>query len=69
MQVTQISPMTGKENTKEIDCTLEQFTLWQNGAHIQDVMPKLSPADREFLISGSTQEDWDAMFPEEENEG
>lgn len=69
MDVTQVSPVTGKENTRDINCTLEQFTLWQHGAHIQDAMPNVSPEDREFLISGSTPEDWETLFPEEEDEG
>ena len=62
MQVTKRSAITGKLHTLEIDITPEQVAQWQAGGMIQDVCPNLSVADREFLISGSTQEEWDKFF-------
>lgn len=63
MQITKISQLTGKEHTREIPVTLDQIVRWKDsGAHIQDALPALSDEDREFLISGSTPEEWAATF-------
>ena len=35
---------------------------WVDGALIQDVMPHLKPEEREFLMTGITPAEWDAMF-------
>jgi hypothetical protein len=61
MQVTRKSPF-GKERTLEINITEEQYKRWENGEMIQDVCPNLSKDDREFLISGSTKEEWEQFF-------
>lgn len=34
------------------------------GAHVQDAFPNLSPAEREFIISGTSPEGWDIAFGE-----
>ena len=62
MLITKTSPRTGTENTMELDVTPDQLNAWQNGALIQSVMPHLSIPEREFLISGYTEEDWEIMF-------
>lgn len=62
MQVTKRSRISGKEHTQEIDITQEQWDRWKAGEMIQDVCPHLSVDDREFLISGSTKEEWDQFF-------
>lgn len=54
MLITKISAFTGKEPTQEIDVTEAQLEAWKSGALIQDVMPHLSPDDREFLLTGVT---------------
>lgn len=70
MLITRTSPLTGRDNTREIDVTPEQLSRWQGGSGlIQDVMPHLSADDREFLISGSTPEDWATMFPPRDEDG
>lgn len=66
MELTRKSLLTGQTHTLNIDVTQEQLDAWAAGACIQDVAPQLSAADREFIISGSTQEEWDAAFPDED---
>jgi len=66
MKITKTSLLTGITRTLDLDVTKEQYQLWQNGELIQDVMPHLSPEDREFLISGVTQAEWNNQFPGEE---
>jgi len=65
MQITKVSGASGVTHTREIDVTPEQLKNWQDGALIQNAMPHLSPDDREFLMTGITPEEWDAMFGEE----
>jgi hypothetical protein len=71
IQISMVSPVTGQTNTRDINCTLEQYQAWRAGAgYIQAVMPQVSADDREFLLSGCTPEDWDELFdadPEQED--
>ena len=46
----------------EIDVSEKQITLWMEGALIQDVMPNLTPEEREFLMTGITPAEWDEAF-------
>jgi hypothetical protein len=64
MQITKFSPHSMKDHTREIDVTQSQLDRWQAGELIQNVMPHLSPDDREFLMTGLTPEDWEEMFPD-----
>ena len=49
----------------DLDITHDQLNKWRLGALIQDVMPHLTPGEREFLISGCTPDDWDSLFDDE----
>ena len=61
------SPLSGKTNTMEINCTADQIRRYNEGQeHVQDIFPELSLEEREFLISGITPEEWDEIFGEEE---
>ena len=66
MQFTMTSLLSGVTRTRDIPCTQAQYDAWKAGTHIQDAMPDVSPEDREFLISGTTQEEWDESFGEDE---
>ena len=58
MIIKRVSPLTGRENTMDIDVTVEQLIQWKEGRLIQDVMPSLTPDEREFIMTGYTPEDW-----------
>ena len=64
MLVTRKSILTGVVRILKLDITKEQYEAWQRGELIQNVMPHLSDADREFLISGVTQEECNDAFPD-----
>ena len=67
--VGRTSMLSKKFNVKVMKFTLSQFKAWQDkGAMIQDTFPHLSPAEREFLMTGSTTEDWDAAFGSDKEE-
>jgi hypothetical protein len=44
---------------RDLPITQEQYDAWAGGALIQEAMPHLSADDREFLMTGSTPEEWD----------
>jgi len=62
MNITKISGLTGNTHTMDIDVTMAQLEAWQGGELIQRVMPNLSADDREFLMTGSTPQEWDDVF-------
>lgn len=65
MLITKKSLITGKVHTKEIDVDERALHDWQAGhGLIQDPMPNVSAADREFIMTGITQEEWDNEFAE-----
>lgn len=66
MIIKRVSRFTGKHHEMDIDVTSEQLLAWQNGTFIQDAMPHLSPSEREFIMTGTTQEEWNAIFGEGE---
>lgn len=66
MTIVRRSPVTGKMNYRHIDISNEEYYEWEQGFLLQDVAPHLSLEDREFIISGCTPEDFDTLYPEEE---
>jgi hypothetical protein len=65
MKVTKRSMLTGKVHALEINVTEEQLAQHRAGACIQDVCPHLSDDEREFLVSGSTAQEWKDTFGED----
>ena len=57
-------------SSMNLDIEYAEFVLglqqWLRGALIQDVFPKATPEEREFIVSGLTPEVWDKIFGEEE---
>lgn len=66
VEVTKKSVLTGIEHTRLINATANEISRWRNGALIQNALPHLADADREFLMTGITPEEWDAHFGGEE---
>jgi hypothetical protein len=64
MEITKKSPVTGKENKLLLPITEDQFNRWKNGELIQNAIPHLSIDEREFLISGCINDDWDVLTKE-----
>lgn len=57
------------EKQMQINCTAEQYLegleKYKKGAMMQSAFHFLNAEEREFLISGTTPEEWARMFPEE----
>ena len=62
MKIVRTSPVTKSIREIEINVTYEQLERWRNGELIQNVMPELTPDEREFIMSGITPNDWDNIF-------
>jgi len=66
MEITRKSIFSGKESTMDLDVTEEQLIRWTHGELIQNVMPHLSDDEREFMMTGSTPEEWEEMFGDDD---
>lgn len=62
LKIVRTSAFTGVTREKEIDITSEQYALWESGVVIQNAAPHLSAEDREFIMTGVTQEEWVKVF-------
>jgi hypothetical protein len=65
MLITRTSILSGKTRTKQINVNQSQIDRWVAGMLIQDAMPDVSVDEREFIMTGSTPEEWDLYFNEE----
>lgn len=68
MLIQRISKMTGKTHYREMPVSYEQLMAWHEGAFIQSVMPDLTADQREFIMTGTTPEEWNEAFGEDEPE-
>lgn len=66
MKVTKTSQLTGKTHTLDINVTESELMRIENrrvsGELIQKIVPNLSMPDREFLMTGITNEEWIGIF-------
>ena len=68
MNIERKSPFTGKVHTMDLDITEEQIADYESGKLLQHAFPHLTAEEREFYKTGITPEEWDSMFPPEEEE-
>jgi hypothetical protein len=66
VKLTRTSGLTGRKHTRIIPLDEMRFDLgiiaWFEGALIQDAFPTLSPDDREFIATGITPDEWNAVL-------
>ena len=65
MIITRISTFSGNMHSWDLPVTEEQIERWQRGILIQNAMPHLTADEREFIMTGTTPDEWDAMFGED----
>jgi hypothetical protein len=58
--------VTGKE--QRVTVKAEDLNRYRQGGYVQDCFSYLTAAQREFLITGTSQEGWDLMFPADDDE-
>jgi hypothetical protein len=67
VKIKRTSILSGVTRTREIDVTFEQLYKCEvEGKNIQQVMPNLTASEREFIMTGITQDEWDAAFSDED---
>ena len=60
MKITRTSPFTGITRTLELPVTFQQISRYQSGeGYIQDIFAHLTPGEREFILTGITDEEWE----------
>ena len=57
MLVGRKSMITGIKSEMDLNVSEKQITLWMEGELIQNVMPHLTPSEREFLMTGMSLEE------------
>lgn len=62
--VTRKSVLTGKETTMTLCFNEQDYQDWLDGKFVQDAMPYLTAAEREFLMTGITESEWETAFAE-----
>ena len=61
MKITRTSPITKQTETRALPITEHQLADWKGGTLIQQAMPTLTPAEREWVKTGFTEADWHTM--------
>lgn len=66
MLVRRKSVLSGIERTRNIPVNPEDMLLWESGlVSIDDSMPYLNDVDRQFILSGITEYEWNDAFAKE----
>jgi hypothetical protein len=70
--ITKISPVSGQQHVLQLLLTpsqWEEIQPWVDTSltkptdrYLQDILPHHSPGEREFILSGTTQQEWDALW-------
>lgn len=61
MIIERKSILSGIVRQRDLDVTADQLARWQGGELIQNVMPHLSVSDREFIVTGTTDDEWEQL--------
>lgn len=66
MLITRNSIISGIERTLEIPVLPEELIAWESGEKlIQDAMPNLTVSEREFIMTGIIDSEWEEAFKDE----
>lgn len=69
IRLRKVSRITGELNEMDLPITKQRLEDWyRSNVLIQDAFPELGANQREFLITGVTQAEWDAAFGEDDAE-
>lgn len=68
MLITKTSIISGITRTREIDITEDQLRRLGGAELIQNVVPHLSADDREFLMTGITDGEWEALWEDPDDD-
>ena len=66
IEITRRSQLSGITRTMSLPVTHDQLAAWRAGALAQNVFTNLTPSQREFVMTGITDEEWQEAFGGEE---
>jgi hypothetical protein len=64
MIITRTSELSGIRRSLNLPISIVQILEWQGGKLIQEAFPQLNPSQREFLMTGITDDEWNTMLDE-----
>lgn len=68
MKLKKKSMLTGKENTMNLPISEEEFNkcfnLFKEGEMINDAFPSLNEKERDFILTGMTEDEWNSVINE-----
>jgi len=65
MKITRTSPLTGRTNTIDLPVTQDQIDRYaRREDHVQNIFKNLTPGQREFIMTGITDQEWNKAFKE-----
>lgn len=62
MEITRKSAFTGIIRTLDLPVTEEQIKAYEEGVLVQIAFPQLTADEREFILTGATNEEWESLF-------
>lgn len=62
MIITRTSVFSNTTRSLDLPVTQQQLEHYAAGALLQNAFPNLTPDEREFIKSGVTAEEWEAIF-------
>lgn len=65
MLIERRSLVSGVIRTLDLPVTEDQIEAWEQGMKIQDAMPNLTDSQREFILTGVVDMEWDMLYKEE----
>ena len=66
MIVARTSMVSGVLHEMDLPITEEQIAAYNQGTLVQNAFPQLNADQREFMLTGITPDEWQAIFGEEE---
>ena len=63
MNITRRSVHSGTTRTFDLDITEDEMQLFEAGVPVKRAFPRLTPAEREFVLSGMTEEESAEQYP------
>ncbi len=66
MIITRKSMVSGVTRSMDLNVTQDQLDAWLAGKNIQWAMPDLTDAEREFVKTGISDDEWNAVFGEDD---
>ena len=58
MELYRTSMFSGVEHQMDLPVTAAQLRRWEEGELIQNVFPDLTRGQREFIMTGMTEDEW-----------